>query len=382
MKQLEKILAPIDISSDYKEQLETIVKMSKLYNSQVIITYVLSEDVGSEDMRDVLLKDVSKTLNKIVKILKKEKLIVHDPIITHGKLIENILKVAVKEGVGLIIAGAGSRHLNEKHKLGNTVEKLMRHSSIPVWVVKKEKSSEISNIICPVDFSEPSRCALKNGLLLARDFDAKLRVLGVTEPLLYVSPRIQVDMEAENDRRMKHLEAEMTEFLSEFDFIAVDYTVDLRLGKIATEILDAIKEFDHDLLIMGTTGRSGLRKVMMGSVTEEVTRHMPCSFITTKSRDFIQSRFHSDVIEMEAHFKEGIELFNKDLLKDAITEFTACLRINPMYIPANYKLSKIYRKTGDEAKAVYYENTAKELLDRMWDKDIEAEIREDFSSSN
>lgn len=381
MKQLEKILAPIDISSDYKEQLETIIKMARLYNSQVVITYVLSEEVGSDDMRDVLLKDVSKSLNKIVKTLKKEKLIVHDPIITHGKLIENILKVAVREGVSLIIAGAGSRHLNEKHKLGNTVEKLMRHSDIPVWVVKKERSSEISNILCPVDFSEPSKCALKNGLLLARDFEASLRILGVTEPLLYVSPRIQVDMEAENERRMKHLEAEMTEFLTHFDLIAVDYTVDLRLGKVAAEILDTVREYDHDLLIMGTTGRSGLRKVMMGSVTEEVTRHMPCSFITTKSKDFIQSRFHSDVIELEAHFKEGIELFNKELFKDSIIEFSACLRINPMYIPANYKLSQVYKKTGDEAKALYYETTAKELLDRMWDKDIEREIRDDYSSN-
>lgn len=381
MKQLEKILAPIDIGSDYREQLETVVKMAQLYNSEVIITYILSEEVGSDDIRDVLLKDVSKSLNKIVKTLKKEKIVVHDPIITHGRLIENILKVAIKEEVSLIIAGAGSRHLKEKHKLGNTVEKLMRHSTIPVWVVKKERSPEISNIICPVDFSEPSRCALKNALLLARDFEAPLRILGVTEPLLYVSPRIKVDMEAENDRRMKHLESEMDEFLTHFDLIAVEYEVELRLGKAATEILDAVEKYDHDLLIMGTTGRSGIRKVMMGSVTEEVTRQMPCSFITTKSRDFIQSRFHSDVIELEAHFKEGMQLFNKGSFSESITEFSACLRINPMYIPANYKLSQVYKKTGDEAKAIYFENTAKELLDRMWDKDIEREIREDYSNN-
>lgn len=381
MKQLEKILAPIDITTDYREQLETVVKMSKTYNSEVIITYVLSEEVGSEDIRDVLLKDVSKTLNKVVKTLKKEKLIVHDPIIVHGKLIENILKVAQKENVSLIIAGSGSRHLKEKHKLGNTVEKLMRHSNIPVWVVKRERSSEISNIICPVDFSEPSICALKNALLLARDFNAPLRILGVTEPLLYVSPRIKVDIEAENIRRKKHLETEMNEFLIQFDLFAVDYQVDLRLGKIAGEILSVIEKYDHDLLIMGTTGRSGLRKVMMGSVTEEVTRQMPCSFITTKSRDFIQSKLHSDVIELEAHFKEGMELFNKGMYSESITEFAACLRINPMYIPANYKLSQVYRKTDDEAKALYYESTAKELLDRMWDKEIEMEIREDYSSN-
>ena len=108
---------------------------------------------------------------------------------------------------------------------------------------------------------------------------------------------------------------------------------------------------------------------------------MPCSFITTKSRDFIQSRFHSDVIELEAHFKEGMQLFNKGSFSESITEFSACLRINPMYIPANYKLSQVYKKTGDEAKAIYYQNTAKELLDRMWDKDIEREIREDYSNN-
>src|SRR5690554_3336451 len=189
MKQLEKILVPVDINSDFKEQLETVVKMASVYNSEVVITYVLSEELGSDDIRNVLIKDVTETLDNIIKTLEKEKIIVHEPIISHGKLIDSILKTAVKEGVSLIIAGSGSRYLHDKHKLGNTVEKLMRHSSIPVWVVKNERSPELTNIICPVDFSEPSGCALKNAIFLARDFDAKLRILGVVELLLYVSPR-------------------------------------------------------------------------------------------------------------------------------------------------------------------------------------------------
>lgn len=382
MEQLEKILVPIDLKNDSTEQLETVVKMANVYNSEVIITYVLSEEVGSDDMRNLLIKDVTESLDKIIKTLKDEKLIVHEPIITHGKLIDSILKVAVKEGVSLIIAGSGNKSINNKHRLGSTVEKLMRHSAIPVWVVRNERSSELTNIICPVDFSDPSRYALKNAIFLARDFKANLRIFGVAEELTYVSPRIHVDLKEENARRMKLLKTEMDAFLEEFDLIGVKYEVDLRLGNIASEILSTIEEKNHDLLIMGTTGRSGIRKVLIGSVTEKVTRQMPCSFITTTSQDFIQSKLQSEMMEIEAHLNNAIKLMEKESYQDAVKDLLACLRINHMYIPAHFKLAQIYTKTGDEAKAQYYTNMTKELKSRLWHERVENEIREYYSSKS
>lgn len=381
MKQIEKILVPIDIKSDSREQLETVVKMANGFNSEVIITYVLSDAIDSDDLQDIRLKDVNKQLDEIVQTLKDEKIIVHNPVITHGKLIDSILKTAAKEEVNLIIAGSGSRLIHKKHKLGSTVERLIRHSPVPVWVVKNEDSTELTNIICPVDFSDPSRTALKNAISLARDFDANLRILGVVELLLYVSLRIKVDLDKENKRQFKRLQKEMDTFLKEFDLVGVKYDVELRQGEIAKEILKTIEEFDHDLLIMGTTGRTGLSKVLIGSVAEEVTRNLPCSFITTKAQDFIHSKLQSDIMEVEAHLKNAVKLMEKAAYQDAKKDLLACLRINSMYIPAHFKLAEVFTEIGNEAKAQYHYNVTKELLGHLRDDEIEREIKAYFDSN-
>ncbi|MCM4169090.1 hypothetical protein KCTC52924_00144 [Arenibacter antarcticus] len=384
MKQLEKILVPIDINGDYSEQLNTAIKIAHVYNSEIIIVHVLSEEAGSGSisMRKMLLDSVLESLNKINDTLKKERIITKDPIIKHGKLIENILKVATKQDVNLIVAGSGYRLKDKGHKLGNNAEKLMRYSHIPVWVATTKTESKISNIICPVDFSEPARGALNNAISLAGDFNATLRVLGVVEPVLNLSPRYQLDdLEEENTRRMQQLEKEMGDFLKDFDFAGIDYVVDIYAGNVPMTILNMIKKHNHDLLIMGTTGRSGLKRVLMGSVTNKVTRELPCSFITTKSKDILHLRFYNEVKEIETHFKKGVKLADKGEHKGAIREFTACLRINTMYIPAIYKLSEVYKLMGDEAKAIYYDNMAKELLTRLWDEKLEEKIRKHYKSS-
>ncbi|GGW42708.1 universal stress protein [Arenibacter certesii] len=383
MKQLERILVPVDINSDYSEQIKTAIKIAQVYNSEIIITHVLAEEAGSGSigMKRMLLESVNEALDKINDTLKEERIITKKPIIKHGKLIDNILKIATKQDVNLIVVGSGCKVEHDQHKLGSNAERLMRYSHIPIWVVSTKGGSEISNFLCPVDFSDPSRTALNSAISLAKDFNARLRVLAVVEPVLNLSPRYQLeDLEEENTRRMQHLEKEMANFIKDFDFTGVEHVIDLQAGNVALTIVNIVKNNNHDLLIMGTTGRSGLKRVLMGSVTNKVTRELPCSFITTKSKDILHSKFYNDVKEIERHFKKGVKLADKGKNIEAIREFTICLRINNMYIPAIYKLSEVYNVVGDEAKAIYYNNMAKELLTRLWDEEIEEKIRGHYKS--
>jgi len=375
MKQLEKILVPVDINAGFKEQLSTAIKIARSYNSEIIIMYVFSEEVRNDEIRELLYNSISVSLNKARETVEKMGAITNKPIIEYGKPVDEILKIAIKEDVNLIVMGAGNRTEKEKFKLGNNVEKLLRHSDIPVWVVKADEDAKITNILCPVDFSDPSRHALKNAILLSKQFMASLRILGVVEPISSNSPRVKVDWGKENAYWLKRREKEMEEFVKEFDLKEVNYKIDIQTGTIHEKILHIIKEHNHDLLIMGTTGRSGLIRVLMGSIAEKVTRETPCSFITVKSQDIIQLRFDNEVKEIEFHFKNGNELVDKGFHEEAINQYRICTQINNMYIPAIYKLAVVHRKIGNFAKAIYYDNIAKKLLDRLWDEKIEQEIR-------
>lgn len=378
MKQLEKILVPVDINAGFKEQLNLATKIAKSYNSEIIIMCVISEEVRDDKIKELLFNAITVSLNQAKELVEELGIRINKPIIEYGKPVDKILKIAIKEDVNLIVMGLENQSGKEKYRLGNNVEKLIRHSDIPVLVVKAGQGVEISNILCPVDFSDPSRHALKNAILLSKQFKASLRILGVVEPVSSKSLRLNVDWEKENAYWLSQLEKEMGEFVQEFDLKKVDYKIDLQTGVIHQEILRIIAEHKHDLLIMGTTGRSGISRVLMGSVTEKVTREIPCSFITVKSQDIIQSRFDNEVKEIELHFKKASELVEKGLYKEAINQYRICIQINNMYIPAIYKLAKVHRKMANSAKAKYYDDMTKKLLARLWDEKIEQEIRKHY----
>ncbi len=382
MKLLEKILMPIDVNIDFKEQLNTAIKIARSYNSEIIVMYVLSEEIVHNDIKEIVINAISENLNKVKEILEKEGILIKEPSIVFGNPVDKILQSAINENANLILIGSGIINKKEKFRLGINADKLIRLSDKPVWVVKSNEETKLTNILCPVDFSDPSRRALKNAIILSKKFKAALRILGVYKPFVTTSLRLKVDTKEENAYRLGLIEKEMKQFLKEFDLHGINHVIDIQAGVAHENILHTIKEYGHDLLVMGTNGRSGLNRIVMGSVTEKVTREMPCSFVTTKTQDIIQLRFDNEIKEIEIHFKNANDLVENGFYEEAINQYSICLQINDMHIPSFYKLAESYRHIGKNEIAEYYENRAKALLARLWDKKIEFEIRKHYRSDN
>jgi nucleotide-binding universal stress UspA family protein len=380
MKLLEKILLPIDISTDFGEQLNVAIELSRTFNSEIIIIYVLPEEVLHDDIKEIVIQAITDSLNNVREAFRKEGIIVREPIIENGKPVEKIIEMSVKENVNLILAGSGNKGIKEKYQLGITAEKLIRLSDKPVWIVKSNEKTKLKNILCPVDFSGPSIRALKNAILLSKKFKANLRILSVYQPYTNTSSRARINEEKENANLLKQTEEKMSLLVKEFDLDGLNYEIDIQAGSAHERILHTIKKYGHDLLVIGTNGRSGINRFLMGSITEKVTREMPCSFVTTKTQDIIKLKFDDEIKEIEIHLKNANELVESGFYKEAINQYMISLQINDMHIPSMYKLAELHRKTGDLAKAKYYDDMAKELLARLWDKKIEQEIRKHYNS--
>lgn len=382
MKLLEKILVPIDINIDSKEQINTAIKIAKLSDSEIFILYVLPEEGLKGAIKDLVFSSATKALDKIKNVFVKEGITVCEPVIKYGKPVDKILKMAAKEDVNLILTGSGSKKEEKKIKRGYTAEKLMRQSKKPVWVVKSDKANKLKNILCPVDFSEHSKCALKTAILLSKFFNARLTILGVYEEYANYSPRFTMDIETENAHRLKQFEREMEEFIKEFDLIGINHNIEIEAGSAHVEILKTIEENDHDLLVMGTHGRSGIKRFVIGSVTEKVTREVPCSFITTKTEVVFNVQCDNEVNEIETHYKIANDLFKNGNYNDAIGQYLICLQINGMHIPSLFKLSETFRIIDDSAKAKYYGDMANDVLTKLWDDGIAKDIKKYYTSGN
>ncbi len=378
MKLLEKILVPVDVSKSFDNQVNAAIEIAKEYHSEIVMMYVLPDTVLNDDIKTLVLNSINDSLNKAKEVFEKEGIVTLKPLIEIGEPVEKILHKANEGKFNLILVSPGEKDEKEQYRLGITAEKLIRLSDIPVWVAKANQETKISNILCPVDFSDPSHRALKNAILLSKNFKANLRVLGVFEPINIVSPRLSVDLKKENAHLRKQFEQEMDEFLKGFDFRGIDYKKEIQTGNAHQKILNAIEEHGCNLLVIGTNGRTGFSRIMMGSVTEKVTREVPCSFITTKMQDIFKLKFDNEIKDIEEHYNYGNDLFKSGLNKDAIDQYLICLQINDMHIPSMYKLAELYKTMGDSTKTAYYDKMAKDLLTRIWDKKIELEIRKHY----
>src|SRR5262245_59381689 len=137
----------------------------------------------------------------------------------------------------------------------------------------------IHTILHPTDFSDRSEYALHLACALARDHGARLIVVHVVpQPVVaYMDGVLPPDPEVVL-RESKGL----------LDRLAVpdpDLPVERRLeeGDPASEVLRVAGEVEANLIVMGTHGRTGLGRLLMGSVAEEVVRRAPCPVLTLKT---------------------------------------------------------------------------------------------------
>ena len=127
-----------------------------------------------------------------------------------------------------------------------------------------------ARILVPTDFSAPSEAALTYGRELANRFDAALYVIHITEnPFLRA---VVGDRRSLEEAALRWLQGRLTDDDRRRGAIAAVEQSD----EPASEILRYAKSADIDLIVMGTHGRTGLARAVLGSVAEAVVRAAPC----------------------------------------------------------------------------------------------------------
>ena len=379
MRLLEKILLATDLFPSTHNVVENAITVARAFHSTITLLHVLPQNIGNEKAKKLLEETAKKHLADINTRINKEGISTAEPLLDWGDHCEKIVAAAHRLEANLVLIGAGERDHGQKLRLGTSAEKIIKLSEQPVFVVKPEDGLSIKTILCPVDFSGPSRRALKDAIIFARRFGAELIILSVYKPIAASAFSFMYDWEEENTRiAFKHI-AQFNEFLKEFNLKDVNWRKEVRRGKPEAEILAEIKESNIDLLIMGTTGRSGLSRVMIGSVTENVIRDVPCTFITTKTQDVIQLQIENRIRDIESHYNIAVQLMKDGFYKESINEFETCLKINDMHVPAIHGIAKVYDKLEKPEMAEKYRKLAREVLRRIWDSKIEEEIRKYYS---
>jgi nucleotide-binding universal stress UspA family protein len=146
---------------------------------------------------------------------------------------------------------------------------------------------ELRRILVPTDFSEPSAAALRYGVELARRFHARLYLFHVVEhpgeaaEAEYPIGLFDTMKNAAHDRLRQLLTAE--------ELGNLEPLCAMHIGMAAEEIVRHAQDQDIDLIVMGTHGREGVVRALLGSVAEKVVRRATCPVLTVHhpEREFV-----------------------------------------------------------------------------------------------
>lgn len=137
----------------------------------------------------------------------------------------------------------------------------------------------LNNILFATDFSEPSRNALPFATAIARQYHSTVFVANVVEetpitsvPMDYLPPEIEAERELAQRRMVELLKSELLHDLKT--------EVVIEPGFIWPVLAKVAEERHVDLIVLGTHGRGAIKRLLLGSVAEEICRHSPCPVIT------------------------------------------------------------------------------------------------------
>jgi nucleotide-binding universal stress UspA family protein len=134
------------------------------------------------------------------------------------------------------------------------------------------------HILFPTDFSERSEYAFRLACLMARDCNARLTIVHVVPPPMaaYVGGVMTPELPRYDDEWAKLHRMRLPDPRVSIEHLLAE-------GDTAAMILHVARERKCDAIVMGSHGRTGLSRVLLGSVAEEVTRKAPCPVVIVKT---------------------------------------------------------------------------------------------------
>jgi len=190
-----------------------------------------------------------------------------------GTADRRLLEVAAETEADLLVLGTTRRGTLAGTLLGTTAGRVLRGARTPVLVVRQPLPERPLRVLLTTDLSDHAAFAHARGGALARALcaagEAEMRSL-------FVEPPVLGEIEAARRQAWLHAERELAAFLGA-EVPPTSSTPRLRRGDPAAEIVAEAREWEADLIVLGTHGRRGALRLFLGSVAETVLRHSPCA---------------------------------------------------------------------------------------------------------
>lgn len=242
------------------------------------------------DLVRAVLDAARERLRPLVEELSADGLAVHGHVDT-GAPSAVILEVAKRVDADLVVVATRGLSGFRRILMGSTAERVIRYSDRPVLAVHDTDGAAarpVRHVLVPTDFSRGARLAVESAIRLCRLGEGStVRLLHVfdlpPETGLYEVPSLSDLYQRNLDAVRAELEREMDDLARELGDSGIEIVTEVREGRAAEVAVERAAELGVDLIAMGTHGRSGIPRLVIGSVARRVVQHAPCPVLTVRA---------------------------------------------------------------------------------------------------
>lgn len=295
MPAIKTILVPVDFSECSRAALERAGALARRLGAAVHVLHVwelpealppgANEGAYAGQLIGMAEKFAETKLHELTQDARAQGLAIAESLLEMGSPPSAIAERAKQGRYDLLVLGTHGRKGLSRVLLGSVAEKVVRTAPCPVLTVHGGSEPRApAKVLVPVDYSEGSKQALTYAVELARLVGAELEVVHVWDRPSFVTDQMQV--ETQSGRRslaelvLENAELEMQSFLASCGREIAALPHRLLSGQPAATLVAELERGEHDLVVMGTRGRTGLKHLVLGSVAEKLVRHSPVAVLT------------------------------------------------------------------------------------------------------
>ncbi|MCC7508869.1 MAG: universal stress protein [Planctomycetes bacterium] len=288
----ERVVIPTDFSDTAQTALNLGAEIAAYYKSAIDLVNAVDATVYAyagypfASLSKELLSGAEDALRR-AKLPAAASALQVNRYVLSGNPATEVVEHAKRHGADLIVIGTQGHGAIARFFLGSVADRVLHSATCPVIVTKKpkgtvkhpkKKAKPFSRILFPTDFSKTAGKALARAIALTEDMDAELFVLHVVDDSL-VTTHVEDERTIILKELRRHALDEMkkqlpAELLQNFETIGA-----VKRGEPGKQIC-AFAEANHcDLIVMGSHGRTGVERALMGSVADKVVRRAKCSVL-------------------------------------------------------------------------------------------------------
>jgi len=281
---LKEILVATDLSARSDRAIERAILLAAQFDAHLEMFHVVDEELPAS-VADAQRTAAEADLHIYAQSVQNARQIRITINVGFGKDWSEILRQSETRHADLIVLGLHREREFDRLFLGTTVERVVRGSDLPVLVVRNRALSAYGKIVVGMDFSVYSRKAVEYALTVAPEAEIYLvHAHDVPFRGFLTSPQSKGQIKKQQEKKLTQMiEDEMAGFFADLDLDKFKIFKVLCEGEPRQVLREQIKKIKPELFVLGTHGRTGVARALLGSVAEDFLTDPPCDVLAVKA---------------------------------------------------------------------------------------------------